>query len=117
MHVVFLKSCACLNLHFHAAKSKCISSTCLGSTTVSNEEIAVLSERHVEPLTKQKTIASREFSEYNLFSPKHGRLGVHLSYQSAIKVLKTYKNIHKDLVIPRRYLVPSSKGEIEFLCP
>ncbi len=36
--------------------------------------------------------------------------GHHLSYYSALKVLQTYHSIHGDLVIPRRYVVPSSSN-------
>ena len=112
VHSVLLKSGNGLNLHLPKARTECVSYTCLGSTTLSNEIPAVLPERHVELLTKKKNVATRESAEYNLFPPKHGQLGIHLSYESAIEVLKTYKSIHKDLVIPRRYLVPSRKGEI-----
>ncbi len=36
-------------------------------------------------------------------------LGLHLSYKSAIQVLRMYHSIHGHLVIPRRYTIPSSQ--------
>ena len=34
-----------------------------------------------------------------------------MPYESAIQTLRAYHNIHGDLVIPRRYIVPSTAGK------
>ena len=81
------------------------------------EKVARVSRLKLESLPqkalKQTTtkISTRKYAEPHLYAPKPGKLGVHLSYESAIEVLHAYHDLHNNLVIPRRYIVPCTKGK------
>ena len=81
----------------------------LKSATISEQDLTSIPPKQLKYTATN--IRTQKNVKHNLYAPKHGKLGVHLSYESAIEVLQIYYGIHNHLVIPRRYVVPCNKGK------
>jgi len=130
-------SCYALTITRHGSKSAC---ACKRNLPVQNKSIpryehniltiCLSSTTNNIDITEHRTDTKLELSTFNteLHSNTHNNIedqqesgtckvktnryvAADMPYESAIQTLRAYHNIYGDLVIPRRYIVPSTAGK------